>query len=160
MMKAQAVREAAMSVPGYDKIKVEQRFLESLDIPDANEVFPLVPEVDQEGNETGGLTYKFPPQPDPELEIEKADMQRRTLEGQSRAETANLLAQSKLNVDEAQILKLMADANIAADAPELERLKLLLKEQESIRKSLVEMAKIDEASKQRASQGVGGQSGK
>ena len=68
--------------------------------------------------------------------------------------TANLLAQSKLNVDEAQILKLMADANIAADAPELERLKLLLQEQEGIRKSLVEMAKIDAASKQKSDSGV------
>ncbi len=160
MMKAQAVREASMAVPGYDKIKVELRFLESLDIPDAQEVFPLVPEMDEQGQETGGMTYKFPPLPDPELEIEKADMQRRTLEGQSRAEKDMLLAQSKVNVDEAQILKLMADANIAADAPELERLKLLLKEQESIRKSLIEMAKIDEASKQRADSGVGGQSSK
>ena len=66
--------------------KVEKRFLESMDIPDVDEVFPLVPEVDEEGNETGAMTLKFPPQPDPQLEIEKADMQRRTLEGQSRAE--------------------------------------------------------------------------
>jgi hypothetical protein len=109
------------------------------------EVFPLVPEVDEQDNETGALTYKFPPQPDPELEIEKADMQRRVLEGQSRAEKDMLLAQSKVNVDEANILKLMAEAEIAADAPEMERLKLLLAEQDSIRKSLVEMAKIQEA---------------
>jgi hypothetical protein len=157
MMKAQAVREASMQVPGYDPIKVEQRFLEAMDIPDAAEVFPLVPEMDENGQETGGMTYKFPPQPDPELEIEKADMQRRTLEGQSRAEKDMLLAQSKVNVDEASIIKLMADAAEAADKPQLERLKLLLKDQESIRKSLVEVAKIEQ-SEQRADSGVDGKS--
>ena len=156
MMKAQAVREAAMSVPGYDPIKVEQRFLESMDIPDAAEVFPLVPKMDQQtGQETGELTYKFPPQPDPELEIKKADMQRRTLEGQSRAEKDMLLAQSKVNVDEAAIIKLMAEAAETADAPQLERLKLLYKDQESIRKSLTELAK-SEQSNEGNDKGLGG----
>jgi hypothetical protein len=112
------------------------------------EVFPLVPEMDQNGQETGGLTYKFPPQPDPELEIEKADMQRRTLEGQSRSEKDLLLAHSKVNVDEATIIKLIAEAKKIADEPELERLKLLAKDQESIRRSLTEIAKLDEQSKQ------------
>jgi hypothetical protein len=157
-MKAQAVREASMQVPGYDPIKVEQRFLEAMDIPDATEVFPLVAETDETGTETGSMTSKFPPQPDPELEIEKADMQRRVLEGQARAEKDLMLAQSKVNVDEAAIIKLMSEAQETADKPELERLKLLLKEQEDIRKNLVEMAKIDEQSKQQANSGVDGKS--
>ena len=59
-----------------------------------------------------------------------------------------LVAQSKINVDEAQIIKLMADAAEAADKPELERLKLLLKDQESIRKSLTELAKIEQGAKE------------
>jgi chaperonin GroES len=59
VMKAQAVREASMSIPGYDPIKVEQRFLEAMDIPDAAEVFPLVPEMNPEtGEETGAMTYR------------------------------------------------------------------------------------------------------
>ena len=145
MMKAQAVREAAMSVPGYDKIKVEQRFLESMDIPDASEVFPLVPEMDQNGQETGGMTYKFPPQPDPELEIEKADMQRRTLEGQSRAEKDMILAESKTLVDAATILKIKAEIEAMGANTELEQLKLIEKEQDNVRKSLVEVAKIEQS---------------
>jgi chaperonin GroES len=153
-MKAQAVREAAMSVPGYDPVKVEKRFLESMDIPDVDEVFPLVPEMDEQGNETGAMTLKFPPQPDPKLEIEKADMQRRTLEGQSRAEKDTMMAMSKVNVDEATIIKLMAEAAETADKPELERLKLLHKDQESIRKSLTEIAKLDEQNKREAKAGV------
>ena len=152
LMKAQAVAERAQMVPGYNPIEVEKRLLDSLDIPDVNAVFPT-----QINQETGGVEYVFPPQPDPELEIEKADMQRRVLEGQSRAEKDMLLAQSKVNVDEAQILKLIAEANLAADHPELERLTLLLKEQDSIRNSLVEMAKID-ASQQAADNGMAGES--
>ncbi|RLC55299.1 MAG: hypothetical protein DRI30_07835 [Chloroflexi bacterium] len=155
-MKAQAVREAAQSVPGYDPVKVEKRFLESMDIPDVDEVFPLVPEMDEEGNETGAMVLKFPPQPDPQLEIEKADMQRRTLEGQSRAEKDTMLAMSKVNVDEATIIKLMAEAAKVADEPELERLKLLHKDQESIRKSLTEIAKLDD--KRKAESRVDGKS--
>ena len=149
-MKAIAIAERSMSVPGYDPIKAELRWLEAHEVPDAAEIFPLVPERDEQGNETGGITYKFPPQPNPELEIQKADMQRRTLEGQSRAETEGLLAHSKVNVDEATIVKLMADAAVAADKPALERLKLLLSDQESIRKSLSEIAKIEAANKQGA----------
>ena len=146
-MKAQAVREAAQMVPGYDPIKVEQRFLEAMDIPDAAEVFPLVPEMDENGQETGGMTLKFPPQPDPALEIEKADMQRRTLEGQARAQKDQLIAESKVMVDQATIIKLQAEvAAMGADA-ELERLKLIQNEQESVRKSLVELAKIEQSSK-------------
>jgi chaperonin GroES len=151
LMKAQAVAERAAMVPGYNPIEIEKRLLESLDIPDSDAVFPT-----QVNEETGAVEYVFPPQPDPELEIEKADMQRRVLEGQSRAEKDMLLAQSKVNVDEASIIKLMADAAKTADEPELERLSLLLEEQKDIRKNLVEMAKIDEA---RANRGMDGESG-
>ena len=93
------------------------------------------------------MQLKFPPQPDPELEMEKAELQRKTLEGESKAEKEMLIAQSKVNVDEAQIIKLMADASVSADSPELERLKILQKDQQSIREQLVEREKID-ASKQ------------
>ena len=140
MMKAQAVREASMSVPGYDPIKVEQRFLESMDIPDAAEVFPTVTAED------GSVQLQFPPQPNPELEIEKADMQRRTLEGQSRAEKDMILAESKTMVDAATILKIKAEIKAMGDSAELEQLKLIEKEQDSIRKTLTEVVKIEQAS--------------
>jgi len=142
MAKAQAVSERAQMVPGYDPMITEKRFLESLDIPNSNEVFPVVQAED------GSMQLKFPPQPDPEMEIKKADMQRRTLEGESRAEKDMLLAQSKVNVDQAQIIKLMAEAAETADKPTLERLKLLDKEQDSIRKSLTEVAKIEQSERE------------
>ena len=131
--------ELSQTVPGFDQMKVVQRQLEAADIPDAAEVYPIV-----EG-EDGSPQLKFPPQPDPELEIKKADMERRTLEGQARDEREGLLAQSKVNVDEATIIKLIAEAAKVDDEPELERLKLLHKDQESIRKSLTEIKKIESA---------------
>jgi hypothetical protein len=125
-----------------------------MDIPDAAEVYPLVQAED------GSMQLKFPPQPDPEMEINKADMQRRTLEGESRAETANILAQSKVNVDQATIIKLTAEAAETADKPTLERLKLLDQEQDAIRKSLVEVAKIEaKAKSDRRMDGKRGDSG-
>jgi chaperonin GroES len=153
MMKAQAVREASMSVPGYDPIKVEQRFLESMDIPDAAEVYPLVPELDENGQETGGVALKFPPQPDPEMEIKKADMQRRVLEGQSRAEADMMRAESDIMVNQAKVILMMAQAEVAADTPELERLKLIVKEFDDKRKTLVEMAKIEQTEETASNEG-------
>ena len=91
----------------------------------------------------GQEQYVIPPQPDPELEIKKADMQRRTLEGKVRSEVDMKKAESQIMVDQADILVKMAQAEVAADTPEYKRLELILKEQESIRKSLVEMAKIE-----------------
>jgi chaperonin GroES len=153
MQKAVAVAERAQMVPGYDPIIVEKRILEAMDVPDAAEVFPT-----EMNPETGALEYVFPPQPDPELEIEKADMQRRTLEAQVRGEVDMKLAESKVMVDQATILKIMADAEVQADKPELERLKLLVDEQDSIRKSLADLAKVD-ATERAASKRVEGKSG-
>ena len=144
MQKAQMVLERAGMSPGYNPIVVEKRWLSSMDIPDVDEVFPT-----QINEETGMQEYMFPPQPDPELEIKKADMQRRTLEGKVRGEVDVMKAESQIMVDQADILVKMAQAEVAADTPEYKRLELLLKEQDSIRKSLIDMVKI-EADKEKA----------
>lgn len=151
MMKAQAVAERAQMVPGYDPINVEQRFLEAMDIPDSAEAYPLVQAED------GSMQLKFPPQPDPEFEIKRAEEQRRTLEAQVRGDVDIMKAESQIMVDEAKVLLMMAQAEVAADTPELERLKLLVQEFGDKRKTLVEMAKIDE---NRADRAVGTESGK
>ena len=141
LTKAQAVLERAMTVPGYDPVAVEKRFLESLDVPNSAEIFPLVQ------GEDGSMQLKFPPQPDPELEIKKADMQRRTLEGQSRAEADMMRAESDVMVNQAKVMLMMAQAEVEADSPQLERLKLLVKEFDDKRKALVEMAKLEKEEK-------------
>ena len=159
-MKAQAVRESSMQVPGYDPIRVELDYLEAMEIPDRDEVYPRVPEINPEtGEETGNMVLKFPPQPDPELEIKKADMQRRTLEGESRAEAQMLKTESDIMVNQAKVLLMMAQAEVAADTPEFKRLELMVKEFDDQRKALLEIAKIEQADKQAASAGLAGKSG-
>jgi len=141
-MKASIVAQKAMSTPGYDLILVEQLFLEAHDIPNAAEIYPVV-----RNPETGVMELKYPPQPNPEFQIESLKEQRLTLESQARAEREGQLAASRIAVDEAQIIKLMADANVAADKPGLERMKLLLDDLESQRKSIIEVAKIENAAR-------------
>ena len=160
MIKAGAIKEAAMTTPGYDPIKVEQRWLEAMDIPDAAEVFPLVPEVNPEtGEETGAMTYKFPPQPNPEFEIKRAEEQRRSLESKTRSEVTMVEAEAKLMVAEADVVLKMAQAQKLGEDTEVDKFELILKELQDKRKTLVEMAKIDEQSKQRANSGMDGKSG-
>ena len=146
--------ERAGMVPGYDPIEVEKRFLEGADIPDSGQVYPT-----QVNEETGRVELLFPPQPDPELEISKADMQRRVLEGKVRSEVDMMKAESQIMVDQAKVMvmiaELEADKEAESNNVRIEELKLLVKEFEINRKALVEMAKIEQ-SKQAANQGVGG----
>jgi chaperonin GroES len=151
LMKAQMLAERSAMVPGYDPLVVERRLLESMDIPNAAEVYPLVPEVNPEtGEPTGGMTLKFPPQPDPELEIKKADMQRRTLEGQSRAEKDFMIASAQMAVSEAEVIKIYAEAQKIADEPQLKRIELLLDEIQHQREMLVEAAGLEDKKDERA----------
>jgi len=128
-------------------MKVEQTYLEALDIPDAAELYPVQPTVDEEGNETGGMELVFPPQPDPELEIKRGELEIKALDAQASSEIAAIVAESNAGLNEAKIVEIIARAELAEDSPELERLKILQKEQQSIREDLTEREKIN-ASKQ------------
>ena len=137
-IKAGMIAERAMLVPGYDKIKVEQRFLESMDVPDAAQLFPV-----QKNPETGAMELVYPPPEDPEFQIKAQEEARRTMEAKDRAEVNYMLAASKIAVDEATILKLMAEAELAADGPELARMQMMVDDLQDRRKTLLEMAKLD-----------------
>lgn len=150
-MKAMMVSERAQMVGGYDPIKVEQLFLESIDIPDAAELFPVVP------NEEGVLTLAMPPPPNPEINLKIAEEERRTQESKDRYELGLMKAMDNSALVEAQILEIEARAEVAADAPELERLKLLQKETAERRKVLLEMVK--EENGREKDRGLDGKSG-
>ena len=113
MMKAQFLAQRAMQVPGYNPIAVERRLLESMDIPDLNEVFPINPDG----------SYGIPPQPNPEFEVELADMQRRTLEGKIRGETDAARAQAEISLNEAKTIEIISNIK---DAQAKERAQLAL----------------------------------
>lgn len=149
-MKAQALAERAAMAPGYDPIIIEKRLLEALDIPGIAEVYPLVPQKDEQGNDTGAMTWKFPPQPDPELEIEKADMQRRTLEGKARAEKDYALAAADIALKEAQVLKTLAEAKAIGEEAEIKQIELVLEELQSQREAIMQLAEFEDNREERA----------
>jgi len=150
-MKAQMIAERSMMVPGYDKIKVEQRLLESMDVPDAAELFPT-----QQNQETGAIELVFQPGPDPEFQIKQLEEQRRTLDSQQKFQLEAQLTEAKIALIEVQIIEVMARAELAADTPELKRMELALDEMKDRRKNLLEMAKIDEERTARADKSVDG----
>ena len=151
MDKSSMVLSRADTVPGYDPIEKEKRWLSAMDIPDVDKLFPLVPEQDENGKPTGNMVLKFPPQPDPELEIKKADMQRRTLEGKVRSETDVMRAESDVMVDQAKVMVMIAELEMKAKEQdtraEIDELKLLLEEFDSKRKAIIELAKIESQEK-------------
>ena len=136
--KAQMVSERAQMVPGYDMIKVEQAMMEAADIPNAAELFPVYPD-----EETGEMRLKFEPPEDPELALKGAEEARRTKEAEDRAKVNMMLASAKLAESEARIVLIYAQAEQAADAPEMMRIKAMLDDLKDQRKTLLEMAKIE-----------------
>lgn len=135
--KAVLIAERAGIVPGYDQIEVEMRFLDAMDVPDAAQLFPV--RQDEQGNRQ----LAFPPQPDPELEIKKADMERRTIEGKVRGEVDVAKAEVLMMEAEANVLLKMAQAQKEVDEPTVKRLQLMLDEMKDKRKTMVDMAKIE-----------------
>jgi len=133
--KAMMVSERAMSVPGYNPIVVEKRWLSAIEAPDAEELYPT-----RMNPETGAVELVFPPQPDPQLELDKAEAQRKMVEGKINSEVKVAEVEVKMMVAEAQVMKLIADAEKAADGPALERMKIQLADMISKRESLTALA--------------------
>ena len=122
--KAMMIAERAQQVPGYSPIAVERMWQSAMDLADREELYPMV-----EG-ENGQPQLAFPPQPDPDIEMQKAELQVKTLEVQGKQE----LGVGKLEVD------MMGKAAKDADSPTLERLKIQLAEMEGKRRALTSIA--------------------
>jgi len=146
MMKAQAVAERAMGIPGYNSVAVEKRVLESLDIPDIDEIFPTTPD--------GQLVIQ--PAPNPEFELRRAEEQRKTLDMQADNQRKDAVAESDIMLKQAQAIKALADARATADEADIRQMELIVKELADKRKSLIEVAKIEQQDNARAASGVDG----
>lgn len=94
MVKAQFLASRAATTGGYNTAAVERRLLEAMDIPDPQEVYPL----DEKGQPV------IQPPRNPELDIQIAEEQRRTLESQTRMQIQAAQADSAIAVDESVIL--------------------------------------------------------
>jgi chaperonin GroES len=100
---ASMVMERAQMVPGYNKAEVERDWLEAMEHPNADRIFPIDPN-------TGQLA--IPPAPDPEIEIKLAEEQRRQVEGAQRGRSQEIDAMSNAMLREAQVLELQTRAEL------------------------------------------------
>jgi chaperonin GroES len=104
-MKAQFLSERSQQVPGYDNVNVEKRLLESMDIEDRQEVFPL----DEQGQ------MAIPPPPNKELELEVADMQRKVEESRISSENETKATESTAVLNELKGMEIMAKIRDSGD---------------------------------------------
>lgn len=95
MQKAVAVREASMTVPGYDRDQVERNFLSALRIDGVDVLYP--------GPD------KAPPMPNPAAQVEEMKMKAKQmdLEYKKQEWTAKLMEERRKNT--AEILKIRAE---------------------------------------------------
>ena len=99
---ASMVMERAQMVPGYNQSEVERDWLEAIEHPNADRIYPL----DEQGNPA------IPPPVNPEIEIKLAEEQRRQLEGMQRGDVQRMEAMTKAMVGEAQVLELQTRAQL------------------------------------------------
>jgi chaperonin GroES len=104
LMQAQALREAAMTTPGFNLYEVNKRYLEAIKITNIDDIYP-----DPKGPNA------IQPQPNPKVMVEQIKAQTKMQEVQTKAKlgAAKLMQDAQLN--EAKILKLEAEALLAAE---------------------------------------------
>lgn len=119
MMKAQFLAQRSAMVPGYNPIAVEKRLLEAVDVTDTDEIYPL----DQKGQ------WVIPPPQNPEIELQKAELQLKAQEGKAKL----MLQQAELSIKQAESqmknLLAMSQAKALDDGQVIERAKILLEKQ-------------------------------
>jgi hypothetical protein len=99
MQQAMALKQAAMSTPGYNKYEVEKRFLAAIKVQDIEEVFP-----DPKGPKA------VPVQPHPKVQLEQIKAQVKMADAQLKAKMAMMEMMQEAEVNKAKIMKLEADA--------------------------------------------------
>jgi chaperonin GroES len=133
MMKAQFLDQQAQSKPGFDQTQVQLRLLRAMGIEEVNEVFPT-----QQNQETGQLQPVIPPPQNPELEIDKAEAERKAAESNAKAQVEqgrleldssktqadNAVKRADIMLKMAQVKKLDVEADLAPFLAELEALRV------------------------------------
>jgi chaperonin GroES len=151
--KAEMIAARAYSVPGYNTAEAERRLLEAYRVPGTDTLYPL----DENGQPA------IQPPPNPEIELAKAEEQRRAEDQQGKLQ----IAVAKLEMDAAklgaEIAKLEADTVLAmakaqseVQGMNLEQANLRLKEMGERRESLlaiIEAAKVMEGDSETETRG-------
>jgi chaperonin GroES len=106
MMKAQFLASRAATVPGYDTAAVERRLLESMDIQDSNDVYP----VDEKGQPV------IAPPPNPELQMQAAEEERRSIESKIRSENDTRKTIAEISAREFELMLKAEELRQSADS--------------------------------------------
>lgn len=131
--KAFFLAERAEVAPGYNKPRVERKLLESMDIEDVDDVYP----VDEKGNPA------IPPPVNPEVELKKAEEARRARESEQRYRIQAFEADTKASVAEADIVLKSAQAqSLSADAA-LKRFEAINERQEKRREAFLKSVELE-----------------
>ena len=155
---ASMVLERAGTVPGYNLAEVERDWLEAIEHPNADKIYPIDPQTGQPA---------IQPQPNPEVEIKLAEEQRRQVEGAQRGRSQEIDALSNAMLREAQVLELqtraelnLAKAQATGDEVAIKAYEAQIKEisekraaLEAIIKNTTEQKKIEQSNTQPASAG-------
>jgi hypothetical protein len=101
------VREAAAQMPGYDRPKVEKKWLGAMQADDIDNIYP--------GPD------KVPPLPNPKLQVEEAKLQgvKMRVDFEKQKFIGNILAQkkevqAKINLLQAQVIQIMSEVQTEA----------------------------------------------
>lgn len=135
LMKAQALAQRAATVPGYDLAKVELRILEAMDIPDVQDVYP----VDEQGQPV------IQPPPNPKLQMEAADVERRTAESKVRSENDTRRTIADINEKEARMMLEFEKVKQSADKLLIDEYKAITDRVKAEREALEKRVKASEA---------------
>jgi chaperonin GroES len=95
LQQAQAVKQAAMSTPGYDLMAVENFYLKSLKVDDADILYPKD-------------KSKIPPLPNPKMQVEQMKMQMKQAELKQKQMQFIMSLQDQAKLTQAKIIELQA----------------------------------------------------
>lgn len=104
IMQAEAMRQASLTVPGYNRYEVEKRYLTALKVPAIEKVYP-----DPNGPNA------VPPTPNPKVQVEQIKAQTKLQEAQLNVKMEALKLQEEALLNQAKIQELQAKAILALE---------------------------------------------
>jgi hypothetical protein len=118
LTRLQAIMQRAQTVPGYNHVALEQRFLELLNVEGANQIFP----VDQNGQAA------IQPPPDQKVEIESTKFQAEQMLKNQELQLQASKLDSDIALQETQALLNLAKAESLGNRDEIEGYKVLIQQ--------------------------------
>ena len=100
IMQAEALKQTALTVPGFNVYNVMKRYLEALKVPNIEEVLP----------DPSGPNALPPPGPDVKVQVEQIKAQERKLSLETKFKLGIAKLQNEAELNKAKIIKMEAEA--------------------------------------------------